>query len=318
MQKIMHVLCSLILAVAVFIAGCGGPGGQQAGTEAGSSSVAAGAEAPLTVKVLDVGQGDAILIRTGQQTILIDTGDDKYYEADKKGKVNDQLFEALAKENITTIDKLILTHAHADHIGKAAKVIERYDVKELVYNGIPSTNKMFINALKAAKQKDVKQVKVKAGDTLDFGNGVSFEVLSPDAALIEADTAAIKAGEKPEINNQSVVGKLTYGSFSMLLTGDAESAIEKAMVAAYGSRLQCQVLKSGHHGSKTSSSAELLRAVKPEVALMSCSEGNQYGHPHDVTIKKYDKAKIAHYATKDKGTITLTSDGKGYELSFEK
>lgn len=318
MQKIMHVLCSLILAVAVFIAGCGGPGGQQAGTEAGSSSVAAGAEAPLTVKVLDVGQGDAILIRTGQQTILIDTGDDKYYEADKKGKTNNQLFEALAKENVTTIDKLILTHAHADHIGKSAKVIEQYEVKELVYNGIPSTNKLFINALKAAKQKNVQQVKVKAGDVLDFGNGVSFEVLSPDKALIEADTAAIKAGEKPEINNQSVVGKLTYGSFSMLLTGDAESPIEKKLVAAYGSKLQCQVLKAGHHGSKTSSSAELLRAVKPEVALLCCSEGNQYGHPHDVTIKKYDKAKIAHYATKDKGTITLTSDGKGYELSFEK
>lgn len=315
MQKIIHMLCSLILAVTVFIAGCGGPA-SQAGSEAGSGSVAAGAEAQLTVKVLDVGQGDAILIRTGQQTILIDTGDDKYYEADKKGKVNNQLFDALAKENVTTIDKLILTHAHADHIGKAAKVIEKYDVKELVYNGIPSTSKFFINALKAAKQKDVKQVKVKAGDMLDFGNGVAFEVLSPDKALIEQDTAALKAGEKPEVNNQSVVGKLTYGSFTMLLTGDAESAIEKSLAAAYGSKLQCQVLKAGHHGSKTSSSAEFLRAAKPEVALMSCSEGNQYGHPHDVTIKKYDKAKIAHYATKDKGTITVTSNGKGYELSF--
>ena len=147
-------ICCLLLACALLLTGCGGQGTGDAAGGSGDSQAAKAVEAKatggLTVKVLDVGQGDAILIQTGSQTILVDTGDDKYYEDGKKGKVNNQLFEELKKANVTAFDKLGLTHAHADHIGKAAQVIEKYGVKELVYNGIPSTNKYFVNALKAA------------------------------------------------------------------------------------------------------------------------------------------------------------------------
>ena len=214
-SRMSSFICCLLLACTLFLTGCGGQGtsGSAGGSGAGQEAKAAEAKATgnsLTVKVLDVGQGDAILIQTGSQTILIDTGDDKYYEDGKKGKVNNQLFEELQKANVTAIDKLVLTHAHADHIGKAAQVIEKYGVKELVYNGIPSTNKYFVNALKAAKAQGTKQVKVKAGDVLDFGSGVTYEVFSPTAQQIKDDTAAIKAGEKPDINDQSVVGRLSF------------------------------------------------------------------------------------------------------------
>ena len=229
-SRMSSFICCLLLACTLFLTGCGGQGtsGSAGGSGAGQEAKAAEAKAAgssLTVKVLDVGQGDAILIQTGSQTILVDTGDDKYYEDGKKGKVNNQLFDELKKANVTAIDKLVLTHAHADHIGKAAQVIEKYGVKELVYNGIPSTNKYFVNALKAAKAQGTKQVKVKAGDVLDFGSGVTYEVFSPTAQQIKDDTAAIKAGEKPDINDQSVVGRLSFGSFAMLLTGDAESPV---------------------------------------------------------------------------------------------
>ena len=269
--------------------------------------------------MLDIDQGDAVLIQTGAKNILIDTGDDKYYEDGKKGKENTQLLTELQKLKIDHIDTLVMTHAHADHIGKADKVIAQYGVKELVYNGIPSTSKYFINALKAAKANGTKQVKVKAGDVLDFGNGVSFEIVSPSQSLIDEDTAAIKAKKKVDVNNESVVGRLTFGNFAMLFTGDAEGTVEKDMVASYGKKLKCQVLKAGHHGSKTSSTAEFLKLVQPESVVMSLGVNNQYGHPHEALLNRLQKQGIKNiYRTDANGTITIVSDGSSYSITTEK
>ena len=269
--------------------------------------------------MLDIDQGDAVLIQTGAKNILIDTGDDKYYEDGKKGKENTQLLTELQKLKIDHIDTLVMTHAHADHIGKADKVIAQYGVKELVYNGIPSTSKYFINALKAAKANGTQQVKVKAGDVLDFGNGVSFEIVSPSQSLIDEDTAAIKAKKKVDVNNESVVGRLTFGNFAMLFTGDAEGPVEKDMVASYGKKLKCQVLKAGHHGSKTSSTAEFLKLVQPESVVMSLGVNNQYGHPHEALLNRLQKQGIKNiYRTDANGTITIVSDGSSYSITTEK
>ena len=269
--------------------------------------------------MLDIDQGDAVLIQTGVKNILIDTGDDKYYEDGKKGKENTQLLTELQKLKIDHIDTLVMTHAHADHIGKADKVIAQYGVKELVYNGIPSTSKYFINALKAAKANGTQQVKVKAGDVLDFGNGVSFEIVSPSQSLIDEDTAAIKAKKKVDVNNESVVGRLTFGNFAMLFTGDAEGPVEKDMVASYGKKLKCQVLKAGHHGSKTSSTAEFLKLVQPESVVMSLGVNNQYGHPHEALLNRLQKQGIKNiYRTDANGTITIVSDGSSYSITTEK
>lgn len=316
MKKYLQIICGLILCCTMLLTGCGQGGGQSSDTAANSKVEAKG---QLTISMLDIGQGDAVLIQTGAKNILIDTGDDKYYEDGKKGKENTQLLTELQKLKIDHIDTLVMTHAHADHIGKADKVIAQYGVKELVYNGIPSTSKYFINALKAAKANGTQQVKVKAGDVLDFGNGVSFEIVSPSQSLIDEDTAAIKAKKKVDVNNESVVGRLTFGNFAMLFTGDAEGPVEKDMVASYGKKLKCQVLKAGHHGSKTSSTAEFLKLVQPESVVMSLGVNNQYGHPHEALLNRLQKQGIKNiYRTDVNGTITIVSDGSSYSITTEK
>lgn len=316
MKKYLQIICGLILCCTMLLTGCGQSGGQSSDTAANSKVEAKG---QLTISMLDIGQGDAVLIQTGAKNILIDTGDDKYYEDGKKGKENTQLLTELQKLKIDHIDTLVMTHAHADHIGKADKVIAQYGVKELVYNGIPSTSKYFINALKAAKANGTQQVKVKAGDVLDFGNGVSFEIVSPSQSLIDEDTAAIKAKKKVDVNNESVVGRLTFGNFAMLFTGDAEGPVEKDMAASYGKKLKCQVLKAGHHGSKTSSTAEFLKLVQPESVVMSLGVNNQYGHPHEALLNRLQKQGIKNiYRTDANGTITIVSDGSSYSITTEK
>ena len=316
MKKYLQIICGLILCCTMLLTGCGQSGGQSSDTAANSKAEAKG---QLTISMLDIDQGDAVLIQTGAKNILIDTGDDKYYEDGKKGKENTQLLTELQKLKIDHIDTLVMTHAHADHIGKADKVIAQYGVKELVYNGIPSTSKYFINALKAAKANGTQQVKVKAGDVLDFGNGVSFEIVSPSQSLIDEDTAAIKAKKKVDVNNESVVGRLTFGNFAMLFTGDAEGPVEKDMVASYGKKLKCQVLKAGHHGSKTSSTAEFLKLVQPESVVMSLGVNNQYGHPHEALLNRLHKQGIKNiYRTDANGTITIVSDGSSYSITTEK
>lgn len=316
MKKYLQIICGLILCCTVLLTGCGQGGGQSSDTATNSKAEAKG---QLTISMLDIGQGDAVLIQTGAKNILIDTGDDKYYEDGKKGKENTQLLTELQKLKIDHIDTLVMTHAHADHIGKADKVIAQYGVKELVYNGIPSTSKYFINALKAAKANGTQQVKVKAGDVLDFGNGVSFEIVSPSQSLIDEDTAAIKAKKKVDVNNESVVGRLTFGNFAMLFTGDAEGPVEKDMAASYGKKLKCQVLKAGHHGSKTSSTAEFLKLVQPESVVMSLGANNQYGHPHEALLNRLQKQGVKNiYRTDANGTITIVSDGSSYSITTEK
>lgn len=316
MKKYLQIICGLILCCTMLLTGCGQSGGQSSDTAAKSKAEAKG---QLTISMLDIGQGDAVLIQTGAKNILIDTGDDKYYEDGKKGKENTQLLTELQKLKIDHIDTLVMTHAHADHIGKADKVIAQYGVKELVYNGIPSTSKYFINALKAAKANGTQQVKVKAGDVLDFGNGVSFEIVSPSQSLIDEDTAAIKAKKKVDVNNESVVGRLTFGDFAMLFTGDAEGPVEKDMVASYGKKLKCQMLKAGHHGSKTSSTAEFLKLVQPESVVMSLGVNNQYGHPHEALLNRLQKQGVKNiYRTDANGTITIVSDGSSYSITTEK
>lgn len=316
MKKYLQIICGLILCCTMLLTGCSQGGGQSSDTATNSKVEAKG---QLIISMLDIGQGDAVLIQTGAKNILIDTGDDKYYEDGKKGKENTQLLTELQKLKIDHIDTLVMTHAHADHIGKADKVIAQYGVKELVYNGIPSTSKYFINALKAAKANGSQQVKVKAGDVLDFGNGVSFEIVSPSQSLIDEDTAAIKAKKKVDVNNESVVGRLTFGNFAMLFTGDAEGPVEKDMVASYGKKLKCQVLKAGHHGSKTSSTAEFLKLVQPESVVMSLGANNQYGHPHEALLNRLQKQGVKNiYRTDANGTITIVSDGSSYSITTEK
>ena len=293
MRDKIGVLLGVLLMLSVLLTGCaqGANGGSVA--TSGSSSAAAKEPAKLTVKMLDVGQGDAILIQTGEQTVLVDTSD-----VDEREKLKAELKEAGVKR----LDKVILTHPHADHIGGMDVILADFEVGEVYDNGMPSTSKIYLRYMKELKAKDIKRHGLKAGDVLEFGGGVKFKVLAPSAELVDKGT---KPGYKHDPNNESVIGQLIFGDFKMMLTGDGEGPEEKEILAS-------------PLGSETSSSKEWLRAVEPEVGIISCGEGNDYGHPHKETLKKYQALKMKVYETDKNGTITLVMDGKGYDISVEK
>lgn len=306
-------LIGLLLLLAVLVTGCGAQSENSgsAGTAssgaatAASSGTALAPQGQVVIKMLNVGQGDSILIETAEQTVLIDTSD-----VDER----DKLQRELQKAGVRKIDKVILTHPHADHIGGMDVLLANYDVKAVYDNGMPSTSKLYRSYMKTVKAKGIEHKGLKAGDELDFGSGARFKVLAPSAALVEQGS---QKGYKHDPNNESVVGRLTFGKFSMMFTGDAEKQAEKQVLSSFAGEIQSTVLKSGHHGSKTSSSADFLRAVRPEAALISCGQGNDYGHPHKETMKKYAAMKLKVYETDRNGTITITTDGQGYSIAAE-
>jgi competence protein ComEC len=179
---------------------------------------------------------------------------------------------------------------------------------------MPSKSKIYTSYMKVLKQKNIKRHALMAGDELDLGGGVKFKVYAPEKAVVEKGS---KTTDNHDPNNESVVGKLIFGEFAMMFTGDAEKVEEMPMVNTYGKELKSTILKAGHHGSKTSSSKEFLREVAPEAAVISCGAGNDYGHPHDQTMKKYKAMKLKIYETDKNGTITIKTDGKNYTITPE-
>jgi competence protein ComEC len=287
----------LVIVVTIFslffMSGCkGGPAGGSGLTPA---------NAPLTVKVLDVGQGDAILIRAKDQVVLVDTGD---------VPAKDELVKMLKTLGVTTIDKLIITHPHADHIGGVAAAFQQFTVKQIYDSGQKTTSNLYKQYLTQIQKKNIPFTVVNAGTTIDLGNDMTLKLLAPDKPLF--------TGSDSDLNNNSIVAKLVYHDFSMLLTGDAETESEERMLKKDASILKSTVLKSGHHGSRTSSSAPFLQAVSPEAAIISVGANNDYHHPHPSTLKKYQDKKIAVYRTDNNGTVTVASDGKTYTITKER
>jgi len=304
MKKILQLLL-VALSALLLLTGCGKGNGNNEGAKAQSA---------LTIKMLDVGQGDAILVRTASQTILFDTSDK---DEEKK------LIAALKKENVTVIDKLISTHPHRDHMGGVQWVLNNIEVKEVYDNGQIGTQKFYLNYLKKVKElknsKGLKHHSLRAGEVLDFGDGVKFEVLSPTEEMVK-DGGKDKDG-KLNLNLNSVEGRLVANGFTMLFTGDGEKESEESILTRYPDRsqLQADILKSPHHGSRTSSTKKFLQAVQPKLALISCGVNNSYKHPRIETLNKYKKQQIDWYRTDINGMITIAvaADGR-YSVSVEK
>lgn len=274
----------------------------------------------LKIEVLNIGQGDAILVQTREQNILIDTGD-VYHKDISKGGTDKNIVELLKKRNISTIDKMIITHPHADHLGGAVAIMRNFTVKTIYDNGELASSKVYRDFLKEQKQSSNKAPVYEhlyAGDNtvLDFGDNVKFKVLSPTEAMVDK---ANKSKDK-EYNNNSIVGQLTDGKFTMLFTGDAEKETENELVSKYGNSFKSTVLKVCHHGSNTSTSIPFLKAVDPKIAVISAGANSQYHHPHEATLKKLQEMHVEIYATNGNGkfkdgdndnTIEILADSNG-------
>lgn len=299
MKKFLKLIVVVMMAVFLIMAvGCSNAANKSKNADP-SKTVATKINTPVTIKMLNIGQGDSILIKTAEQVILIDTGD---------VDMRDKLVELLKKENVNVIDKLIITHPHADHLGGAYAVLKEFTVKQVYDNGQTTTNATYRTYMKLITSKKIPYKQLLDTENLNFGSGVSFQVFSPTAD-------EIKAGG--DLNSNSIVGKLVYNKFSMLFTGDCEADRERMILAKYGSQLKSTILKSPHHGSKTSSNRDYLKAISPEAVLISCGVNNDYKHPHDVTMNKYNDLKMKIYRTDKDGSITIETDGDSYQIQKE-
>ena len=248
-------------------------------------------EKVLTVAFLDVGQGDAIFIETpdGVQ-VLIDGGPDSgvVRELSKQLPFFDK-----------TIDVVLATHSDKDHIGGLIDVLERYQVETIIRT--ENKNDTEVAALFDTFQntEGAEVYFARAGQQLQIGASTTLLILSPQGDPTDWES-----------NTASIVAQLEYGESTFMLTGDAGVNIEEYLSETYGSLLQSDVLKLGHHGSRTSSGDIFLDTVSPRYAVVSAGAGNSYGHPHKEVVENLDERDIEILQTADLGTIVFKSDGK--------
>jgi len=251
----------------------------------------------LAVHFLDVGQGSSeLLISPTGKVMLIDTGD-----IDKEAI----MMKHLKDYQINRIDILVLSHAHADHIGTASAIINNFDVGKIYMPKVGNTTKTYETLLKTIQNKKLKVTTAKAGIKLDWDEQVQVEMVAPVKASYE------------DLNDTSAVVKVTYGENSFLFTGDAERESEKDMLNSKAN-LSANVLAVGHHGSNTSSTNAFLDKVKPAYAVIQVGADNKYGHPTDATLNRLSKKNIKVYRNDLNGTVSAVADGKRIEFSTER
>jgi beta-lactamase superfamily II metal-dependent hydrolase len=242
----------------------------------------------LTVCFIDVGQGDSILIDFGDIEVLIDGGDR-----------SPGVVEYLNEYVNGALEVIVATHPHVDHIGGLIEVLNTFEVQEVWHNGDTSTSQTYSEFMDAVQAEGAEVHVAHRGDEIEAG-GLTFTVLNP----------ATLAGTT---NNNSIVLSLSYGEVDFLFTGDAEQEAEASMVGA-GIVPDVEILKVGHHGSRTASSASFLAAAQPETAIYMAGVGNSYGHPHAETISALQAIGASIYGTNVHGTIVVTTDGTTYNV----
>lgn len=238
---------------------------------------------------IDVGQGDAALIRTEWGDVLIDAG---------TNSSEDELKAYLDSLGVVDIEYAVFTHPHEDHIGGADMVLNTYNVKRVIMPNATATSKTFERMMDAIEAEKCEVIEATPDYVFKVGELVCT-VLAPISEKYS------------NTNNYSVVIRMDYGETSVLFTGDAEVDSEAEMLVRYGLKgtLDCDLLKAGHHGSDTSSSQDFLDAVTPAFAVISVGEGNTYDHPKQVTLSKYEAMGMVIYRTDKEGSIVFTTTG---------
>ncbi|MFO8075325.1 MAG: ComEC/Rec2 family competence protein [Egibacteraceae bacterium] len=268
------------------------------GDDGGEAPAASGADdVGLEVVFLDVGQGEATLVRTGQATLLVDTG--RHDRSD--------LPALLEQRDVTAIDVVAVTHPHADHVGQVDAVLDDLDVDEVWFSPADHDTQTFERALDALEAADVAYAEPAAGEVYDVAD-VTVEVLGPD-----------EAADPGDLHDSGLVLRARAGDASVLLTGDVETATERRLVAGpHADWLDADLHQVGHHGSSTSTSPAFLDAVDPEVAVASYGLDNPYGHPHAEAVRRLEASGVALYGTGAHGRVTARHDADGWSVATER
>src|SRR3989344_4753337 len=254
----------------------------------------------LTFGMLDVGQGEALYIESpnGAQ-ILFDAGPAR--------KVLSPLARVMSPFD-RTLDAVVITNPDADHIGGFAEILKYYQVGLVLEPGTQNSSKTFQNLKIKIQNKKIPDILAKRGMRIDMGDGAVIDILFPDRVVSTWTT-----------NDGSVVARLSYGGTSVMLTGDATSKTEKIVLANNAqTEIKSKILKVGHHGSRSSSSAAFLEAVAPDYALISLGKGNSYGHPHPEVLETLNKFSAKIFRTDLLDTIILKSDGQNEVFSVHR
>lgn len=240
----------------------------------------------VKVEYIDVGQADAILIENDKKYMLIDAGNNED---------GDLLVNYFKDKNITDFEYVVATHPHEDHIGGMDNIIKNFNIKNYYMPDCYTTTKTFEELLDALEEKNL-----------------SFETPDIDSEFLLGDAlfkVLYTGTDKRDLNNTSIVLRMTYKDVSFMFTGDATNVTEKKILAK---DLQSDVLKVGHHGSQYSTSDEFLDKVNPKYAIISVGTGNVYDHPKDITLNKLKGIEV--HRTDKEGTIRVISDGKNIDI----
>jgi len=254
------------------------------------------AQENLKIYFLDVGQGDSsLIISSSGEVVLIDSGPDESL-----------ILNYLENLNISHIDLLIASHAHADHIAGMDKIIAKYRPRAFLDSGIPHTTLAYQKMITAIGKYNLNYYQ---GTSRKINLGpLTFTILPPANPPLK----------ESELNNNSIVIRLDFKDFSCLFAGDIEKEREGQLLNESRNNLKVDILKIAHHGSSSGSSPPFIQAVNPETSIISCGKDNQYGHPHQETLTLIQSLGINLYRTDLNGTILIETNGTDYQVSTEK
>jgi beta-lactamase superfamily II metal-dependent hydrolase len=251
----------------------------------------------LSAYFLDVGQGDSSVIIFGDTVILIDAG-----EID----MGDRVVHDLRELEVTRIDLLVATHPHSDHIGGMQTVLDNFPVGQVLDPGVPHTSTLYEQFLETIDKKKIPYKVAVQGDTIDLDPALRIDVLSPPEK---------RSGD--DLNTNSLVLRISYGTITILFMGDAGDEAENVLVRS-GYSLDARILKVGHHGSLHSGSPVFINRVHPETAIISVGQDNPYGHPHKAALDTLNDAGAFIYRTDRDGTIMVRTDGTSYIVKTDR